>query len=347
MNKKNISIVSVIALSLALAPFIAYAQNPVPIITSISPSSALVGGPSFTLTVNGNDFNASSVVNFNGSGRSTTLISSTQLTASIPASDISSTGSFNITVVNPGPGGGTSNAMVFVVFNAVPSTTSISPQSAVVGSSSFTLAVNGSNFTPSSVVNFNGSARSTTFVSSSQLLSSIPASDVSSTGSFNVNVVNPGPGGGTSNAQVFTVLNAGNNPIPSITSISPSSAAMGGSSFTLTVSGTNFIPSSVVRFNGLPRLTTYVSSTQLTASITASDIATAGPEAVTVVNPAPGGGTSNAMLFEITSTTTPSLPNTGFGPGDEDAGLNVNALISALAAASLLFAGFVVVKKAL
>src|SRR6185295_629608 len=50
------------------------------------------------------------------------------------------------------------------------------------------------------------------------------------------------------------------------------------------------------------RTTTFVSSTQLTAAIPASDIATVGTANVTVVNPAPGGGTSNALTFTILST---------------------------------------------
>src|SRR6185295_10089018 len=50
------------------------------------------------------------------------------------------------------------------------------------------------------------------------------------------------------------------------------------------------------------RTTTFVSSTQLTAAIPASDIANVGTASVTVVNPAPGGGTSNALTFTILST---------------------------------------------
>jgi hypothetical protein len=67
----------------------------------------------------------------------------------------------------------------------------------------------------------------------------------------------------------------------------------------LAVYGTNFISGSIVRWGGADRTTTYSSSTQLTASITAADIATGGTVAVTVFNPAPGGGSSNAVTFNI------------------------------------------------
>jgi N-acyl-D-amino-acid deacylase len=92
-----------------------------------------------------------------------------------------------------------------------------------------------------------------------------------------------------------------NNPVPTTTSLSPTSKTAGDPAFTLTVNGTNFVPASVVNWNGSARTTTYVSATQVTASITAADIATAGTVQVTVVNPTPGGGTSNAQTFTVIS----------------------------------------------
>ncbi len=93
------------------------------------------------------------------------------------------------------------------------------------------------------------------------------------------------------------------NPVPSITSLSPSAATAGGAAFTLTVNGTNFISTSAVQWNGGSTTTSYISATQLTASITAADIATAGNASVTVVNPAPGGGSSVAATFTINGAT--------------------------------------------
>ena len=97
--------------------------NPVPTITSISPASKNVGDGAFTLTVNGTNFMPGSVVNFAGSSRTTTYVSATQLTAAIPASDMTAAGTFNITVFNPAPGGGTSNAQTFTVTTAFPTAT--------------------------------------------------------------------------------------------------------------------------------------------------------------------------------------------------------------------------------
>jgi hypothetical protein len=81
-----------------------------------------------------------------------------------------------------------------------------------------------------------------------------------------------GCGGGTASTG------DGSNPVPTIASISPTSAVAGrASGFTLTVNGTNFVSASVVNFAGTARTTTFVSSAQLTAAILATAIASAAP----------------------------------------------------------------------
>src|SRR3989454_1013397 len=64
-------------------------------------------------------------------------------------------------------------------------------------------------------------------------------------------------------------------PVPVLGALSPNSATAGGAAFTLTVSGTNFVASSVVRWNGSNRTTTFVSGTEVPAAIPAGDITTA------------------------------------------------------------------------
>jgi hypothetical protein len=288
--------------------------NSIPTLNSISPSSATAGGSTFTLTVNGTNFVGGSVVKWNGANRTTTYVSSTQLPAAITAADIATAGTASVTVFNPAPGGGTSNAQTFTINNPVPTTTSISPLSATAGGAAFNLTVNGTNFVNGSTVRWSGSARTTTYVSGSQLTAAITTADIATAGTASVTVFNPTPGGGTSNAQIFTI----NNPAPAITSLSPSSATADGGAFTLTVNGTSFVSGSIVKWNGSDRTTTYVSGTQLTAAITAADIATAGTASVTVFNPTPGGGTSNAQMFTInnpTPTTTSLSPSSATAGG--------------------------------
>jgi hypothetical protein len=91
------------------------------------------------------------------------------------------------------------------------------------------------------------------------------------------------------------------NPTPHLSSILPTSTAMGAlpPGGYLVITGSGFVPGSVVDFNGSPRPTGYSSSTQLAVSVLASDVATAGTVAVTVVNPNPGGGTSSSQNFTI------------------------------------------------
>jgi hypothetical protein len=94
-----------------------------------------------------------------------------------------------------------------------------------------------------------------------------------------------------------------------VRSLSPSRTTAGGSGLTLTVKGKGFVAGSVVRWNGSPRTTTYVTSSQLRAAVTAADLATPGSVPVDVVSPAPGGGTSEPLSFTITTapTSTTSL----------------------------------------
>jgi hypothetical protein len=94
-------------------------------------------------------------------------------------------------------------------------------------------------------------------------------------------------------------LAASNNPVPFLNPIAPATRAPAGAAFALSVTGAGFISGSTVDWNGSPRTTTFVSSSKLTANITAADIAAAGTATITVVSPAPGGGISNAQPFEI------------------------------------------------
>jgi IPT/TIG domain len=78
-------------------------KNPVPLLTSVSPTTATAGGAAFTLTVNGLSFVAGSTVHWNGDARGTTFVGGTQLDAAILAADLASAGTAQVTVVNPTP----------------------------------------------------------------------------------------------------------------------------------------------------------------------------------------------------------------------------------------------------
>lgn len=94
------------------------AQGNVPQLNTIAPSNVVVGSGAFTLNLSGFNFTSNSTVRWNGSNRTTTLVSSTQLSAAIPASDVASTGSATVTVFNSGTGGGTSESRTINITSA-------------------------------------------------------------------------------------------------------------------------------------------------------------------------------------------------------------------------------------
>jgi hypothetical protein len=212
-------------------------SNPVPTLTSLSPTSAAVGGAAFTLTVNGSKFISSSVVRWGGQNRTTTYVSSTQLTAAISATDIATTGTVKVTVFNPSPGGGTSNSLDFTITGG-PTISSLQPASAFAGGPTFDLTVNGANFIDTSVVRWNGSDRTTTFSSSTMLIASILESDIASPGSASVTVFNPGPGGGESSPFNYSIL----NPAPLVITTSSLPDTTGGKTYDVTLASTGGIP---------------------------------------------------------------------------------------------------------
>jgi len=92
------------------------------------------------------------------------------------------------------------------------------------------------------------------------------------------------------------------NPVPLINQpLEPDATKPGGEGFTLTVNGTGFVSGSVVEWNGSARATTFVSKSQLKASIPASDIAMATTASVTVVNPAPGGHSDGQRKWHVSA----------------------------------------------
>ena len=263
-------------------------QGLAPTILSLAPGSINAGSAGFTLTANGTGFSAiGSSLRWNGAPQATTFVSSTQVTAAIPASFLTSAGYNGVTVVNAF---GTSNVVLFAVN---PTISGLAPSSATAGGPAFNLIVNGAGFIcDGDQVLWNGSPRSLTGCTSTQLAAAISASDIASGGIASI-VVNSNQV--PSSPATFTI----NNPVPTISGLSPVSVLVGSGALTLTVGGSNFVPTSSVRLNGIPYSTSFVSSTQLSVSIPASVVSSATTASVTVVNPAPGGGTSGAAIFTV------------------------------------------------
>lgn len=197
-----------------------------------------------------------------------------------------------------GSGGGTGGGPPPPPSNPVPAITSLNPNSATQGGNPLTVTINGYNFISSSSAQWNSSARTTTYSSSTQLQVQLTAADIADSGSAAVSVTNPSPGGGNSGSAEFTI-NPTSNPVPQLQASNPSSVNAGSADIVFTVYGSDFIPTSVIQWNGAALATSYLSDSYLEAQVPASSLANPGVAEVVVVNPGPGGGSSTSLQFAI------------------------------------------------
>ena len=191
--------------------------------------------------------------------------------------------------------------------NPVPSLTSASPAQLVVGSGPTKLTLKGFAFTTESRARWNDADRPTTYVDVSTLTIDLSAADLASISDAKVMVVNPAPGGGASGTVTVPI----GHPVPTVTSISPSSTDAGlslsSSGVFMEITGTNFVPQSFPYWDGyvqLPR--TNVTATSITAVIPPDYVAFGGTHKISVINPKPGGGESNRVDF-LSSNPLPSI----------------------------------------
>jgi hypothetical protein len=269
-------------------------SQPAPSIASLSPGSVVAGAPALTLTINGANFlpgAGATVVRWNYTALATTYINCGQLTAFVPASLVSGPGAASISIVTAG---GISSGLIFTVNPVQPIITGMNPGVVFAGYGAFVLYVYGMNFSSTTTVNWGSTPLATIPQGGETLVAKVPASLVASIGTVNVTVTN---NGGTSAPVAFYVC----PPIPAITSLSPSSVAAGGSSFTLTINGTAFSTASQAEIDSTWLHVTYISNTQLTIDVPSSLIASAGTIDAVVYNS--GIGFSPSFPLRITPAT--------------------------------------------
>jgi WD40-like Beta Propeller Repeat len=310
-----------------------YIVYPAPRIQALVPTFIQAGGQlvSPPLVVTGFQFTPASVVEWNGTPLITLFGTVNQITAQVPAALLKSPGSVSVEVFTPQPGGGTSSALIFTVnpqTTPIPQITSISPSGALAGSSGFDLFITGSNFLATSTVTVNGDNRTMTFVNPTSLETSIQASDVANAGTVEIVVINPvgppsAPGGGASSPISLMV----NNPVPTVSSLSPANFSAGTTTNTIvTIAGSNMVPGSEVEIDGAAPATgtTFSSSTQIATTLDPGSFTSAGVHTLQVVNPAPGGGSSNVITFAVNPTLTAGLPellDVGYNGAQANAGI--------------------------
>ncbi len=258
-----------------------------------------------TLTVNGTNFLSTTTIQAGGVADPTTYVSGTQVTATVSATQLASGAQLSVIALNGSVSSGSGTPVNLQVTNPAPTISAVAPTVELAGAASPSITVTGTGFVPTTTIQVNGSNRTTTYTSSTQVSVALTAADVTASGSLSLTAVNGTPGGGTSTAATVAVT----NPAPGVGKLSPNNVLTNATApVTLTITGTNYVPNSTVQLDGTARTTTYVSSTQLTFQLTAADLTAAQEFTATVVNPAPGGGTAAAgLLFVLQSTPTPVI----------------------------------------
>ncbi|MCB9113975.1 MAG: beta-propeller fold lactonase family protein [Caldilineaceae bacterium] len=205
----------------------------------------------------------------------------------------------------------------------------LSPASVTAGSADSTLTVNGAGFYADSVVLWNGAPLATTFNTDRQLTAAVPAALKASAGTATVQVRTTAPGGGDSAALVMTIAAAGAAPIPSIASLSPAAATVGGEPLNVVISGAGFSAQSQALLNGVAVKTTYINASTLLVELSATDVVAPGPLAFSVVNEAAAvqaaqagaAAASRPVAFAVSDGSSPvQAAISGFQPGSLGAG---------------------------
>jgi len=292
--------------------------NPIPVISSVTPSSLLRGSGSTGLVIEGSGFLKTSTVSFLGTpprSLPVNFVDNHHIETVLSEELLSQAGTFQITVTNPAPDGGTSDPVNVQINNPAPAISMLNPSEVTAGTAGLSVTVTGTGFFNDTILYVNGKSRPFTLLSKTELRVSLSTEDLEVGSYLQLTASNPAPGGGSSSPLVFTVL----NPVPSLSSINPSSIMAGSPGFTLALTGDGFVRTSLVSFNNQQVPTGYVNKNNIEATISADAIKTAGSYPVKVISPGPGGGETNSLAFIV---TTP-FEVTDFTPKEGSIGTSV------------------------
>ncbi|MDO7884562.1 IPT/TIG domain-containing protein [Hymenobacter cheonanensis] len=247
-------------------------------ISSFSPTSGTRGT---SVTITGLNFTGATAVAFNGASAVFSVNSGTQITATVPAG--ATTGSISVTTPS---GTGTSTSS----FTVLPLTIdSFTPTTGAAGTS---VTITGLNFSGATAVRFNGASAVFSVNSNTQITATVPAG--ATTGPISVTTPS---GTGTSTTNFVLAP-------PVISSFSPASGLVGAS---VVITGTSFLQTSAVRFNGTAASGFVVNSdTQITVNVPAG--ATTGSISVTTPS---GTGTSTSSFMVLAPTISSFSPASG------------------------------------
>jgi len=268
-------------------------DNPIPMLNAVNPNVIPIGP--FSLSLTGLHFAPGATAYLNNVALTTTVVSSTQITATGTATD-AEVGTVNITVLNPTPGTNKSAAVSAQVKGII---VQVTPATGLLRAGTqqvFTAAVTGSTNT-AVTWSVNGVAGGNSTVGT-----------IVGNGNYLAPTNIPNPNAVTVTATSVADTNAsGNaaitlgNPVPVLSTVLPTEVIVN-IPFNLTLTGSNFMNGSVVNFGTQQLTTTFISSSQLTATGTAT-AAQIGNVAITVTNPNPGSATSAPIMAQVVASS--------------------------------------------
>ncbi len=258
---------------------------------TISPARVTAGSGDFTLMLTGTNFTKTTQVFFGTLPLIPSSITTSQLVATVPASAVAKAGVLNVTVSSGLP----TSALSFTVENPAPVLTALSQESILLNSTSVSVDITGSNFVSTSTVQFGGKVLTPATVTTTKLTVALPDSELTLAKTLSVAVTNPSPGGGTSSATSFSVL----NPVPVISALSLDNTLVDSADFTLSLAGRGFAPGMTVRFGAVTLTPTEIAPTQVLILVPRTAVGKGSILDVAATNTGPGGGLSNAMRFTV------------------------------------------------
>ncbi len=285
-------------------------------ITALTPNSAPAGGGDVALSIAGSNLASATRVAWTRPGGTTVLLaasfaSAAQITASLPAYLMTTAGPVQI-AVSDSTGTVISNQLPFTITSPY-SITSLTPNTAAAGSGPVSLSIAGSNLSSASKVAWTSPGGTTTLLSpgtiaAAQMLATLPAALLTTAGTAQV-AVSDATGAVFSNQLPFTIAG------PSITSLTPNTVSAGSGPVALSIAGFNLTGATKVawtRSGGATVLlsASFTSAAQITASLPAYLMTTAGAVQI-AVSDAAGGVVSNQLPFTITAALPALTITTG------------------------------------
>jgi hypothetical protein len=279
-----------------------------PTLISITPAGG-AEGQTLAVTLAGTNFTTGATIGLSGTGvvvTNTTVVTSSQITATFTIAANAPLGAQNVTVTTSGR---TTGSVAFTVRPPLPTLTSIVLNSANQGQA-MAVTLTGTNFLPGASIGMSGTGitvTNTVVVSATQMTATFTLAANAPVGAQNVTVTTTS---GTSNSVAFTVISSA----PTLTSIIPNSGTQG-QAVAVTLTGTNFIAGAAVGLSGTGITvsnTVVASATQITATFTLAANAPVGLQNVTVTT---SFGTSNSVTF-LVNLLPPTISSTNPANGD-------------------------------